>query len=71
MLRLMRCIRRVRPVLPPPSTFAGFRFPREVIVLAVRWLWVPNSSSTAVTRSVARRWLTGMIVDRGRCDCGI
>src|SRR5437588_4600935 len=27
----------VRPVLPPRSAFAGFRFPREVIVLAVRW----------------------------------
>ena len=37
MLKLMRRIRRVRPVLPPPSEFTGFRFPREVIVLAVRW----------------------------------
>jgi transposase, IS6 family len=37
MLKLMRRIRRVRPVLPPPSALAGFRFPREVIVLAVRW----------------------------------
>jgi transposase-like protein len=37
MLKLMRCSRRVRPVLPPPSAFTGFRFPREVIVLAVRW----------------------------------
>jgi transposase, IS6 family len=37
MLKLMRHIRRVRPVLPPPSEFTGFRFPREVIVLAVRW----------------------------------
>ncbi len=37
MLKLMRCIRRVHPVLPPPSAFTGFRFPREVIVLAVRW----------------------------------
>jgi hypothetical protein len=36
MLKLMRRIRRVRPVLPPPSAFTGFRFPREVIVLAVR-----------------------------------
>jgi hypothetical protein len=27
----------VRPVLPLRSAFAGFRFPREVIVLAVRW----------------------------------
>jgi hypothetical protein len=37
MLKLMRRIRRVCPVLPPPSAFTGFRFPREVIVLAVRW----------------------------------
>ena len=36
MLKRMRRIRRVRPVLPPPSAFTGFRFPREVIVLAVR-----------------------------------
>jgi transposase, IS6 family len=32
---LMR--RRHRRVPPPRSSFAGFRFPREVIVLAVRW----------------------------------
>jgi transposase-like protein len=25
------------PWLPPESTFAGFRFPSEVIVVAVRW----------------------------------
>jgi IS6 family transposase len=37
MLNLMRRSRRVRPILPPPSAFTGFRFPREVIVLAVRW----------------------------------
>ncbi len=37
MLKLMRRIRRVRPVRPPPSAFTGFRFPREMIVLAVRW----------------------------------
>jgi transposase, IS6 family len=37
MLKLMRRVRRVRPVLPTPSAFTGFRFPREVIVLAVRW----------------------------------
>ena len=35
--RCVRCIRRFRPILPPPSAFTGFRFPREVIVLAVRW----------------------------------
>ena len=33
----MRRIRRVRPVVPQPSAFTGFRFPQEVIVLAVRW----------------------------------
>jgi transposase-like protein len=28
---------RPRPSLPPGSAFAGFRFPLEVIVVAVRW----------------------------------
>jgi transposase-like protein len=28
---------RRRPCLPPTSAFAGFRFPAEVIVVAVRW----------------------------------
>jgi transposase, IS6 family len=37
MIKRMRRSRRVRPVFPPRSAFAGFRFPREVIVLAVRW----------------------------------
>jgi transposase, IS6 family len=37
MINCMRRSRRVRPVLPSRSAFAGFRFPREVIVLAVRW----------------------------------
>ncbi len=37
MLKRMRRIRRARPVLPPPSAFTGFRFPQEVILLAVRW----------------------------------
>jgi IS6 family transposase len=37
MLKRMRRSCCVRPVLPPRSAFAGFRFPREVIVLAVRW----------------------------------
>jgi hypothetical protein len=37
MLKHMRRSCCVRPVLPPRSAFAGFRFPREVIVLAVRW----------------------------------
>jgi transposase-like protein len=26
-----------RPALPPTSAFAGFRFPAEMIVVAVRW----------------------------------
>src|SRR6266705_2346058 len=30
-------IHRLRPVSAPPSAFAGFRFPPDVIVLAVRW----------------------------------
>jgi transposase, IS6 family len=33
----MRFHRRRRPVEVPPSGFAGFRFPAEVILLAVRW----------------------------------
>jgi transposase-like protein len=37
MLKRMRRIRCVHPVRPPRSAFTGFRFPREVIVLAVRW----------------------------------
>jgi transposase-like protein len=37
MLKRMRRIRRVHPVRPPRSAFTSFRFPREVIVLAVRW----------------------------------
>jgi hypothetical protein len=28
---------RPRPWLPPTSAFAGFRFPPDVIVVAVRW----------------------------------
>ena len=27
----------VRPVQPPRAAFAGFRFPPEVILIAVRW----------------------------------
>jgi transposase-like protein len=33
----MRTARPSRPSIPPRSTFAGFRFPSDVIVLAVRW----------------------------------
>jgi transposase-like protein len=33
----MRSTRRSRQSIPPRSAFAGFRFPPEVIVVAVRW----------------------------------
>jgi transposase-like protein len=33
----MRLTRRTVLPVPPRSAFAGFRFPPEVIVLAVRW----------------------------------
>jgi transposase-like protein len=33
----MRTAHRSRWSIPPRSTFAGFRFPSDVIVLAVRW----------------------------------
>jgi transposase-like protein len=33
----MRLAARQRPMTPPRSAFAGFRFPPEVIMLAVRW----------------------------------
>ena len=29
--------RRIRPIQPPRPAFAGFRFPPEVILIAVRW----------------------------------
>ena len=33
----MKCGRLARPIHQPDSAFAGFRFPPEVILLAVRW----------------------------------
>jgi len=33
----MKCYRSDRPVRQPSSAFAGFQFPPEVILLAVRW----------------------------------
>ena len=33
----MRTTRPSRPSIPPRSTFAGFRFPSDVIIIAVRW----------------------------------
>jgi transposase-like protein len=60
MLKLMRRIRHVRPVLPPPSAFTGFRFPREVIVLAVRWYLRYGLSYRDVEELLAER---GVVVD--------
>jgi len=34
---IMRTAHRHRPTIPPRSAFAGFRFPPDIIVLAVRW----------------------------------
>src|SRR5436305_10853989 len=58
MLKLMRRICRVRPVLPPPSAFTGFRFPREVIVLAVRWYLRYGLSYRDVEELLAERGIT-------------
>ena len=33
----MKDFRLIRPIQPPRSAFAGFRFPPEVILIAVRW----------------------------------
>jgi IS6 family transposase len=58
MLKLMRRVRRVRPVLPPRSAFTGFRFPREVIVLAVRWYLRYGLSYRDVEELLAERGIT-------------
>ena len=34
---MRRCRSRRPPIAAPPSAFAGFRFPPDVILLAVRW----------------------------------
>jgi hypothetical protein len=55
--------RRHRRVSPPQSGFAGFRFPREVIVLAVRWYLRYGLSYRDVEELLAER---GVEVDRSR-----
>jgi transposase, IS6 family len=55
MLKRVRRSCRVRPVLPPSSAFAGLRFPREVIVLAVRWYLRYGLSSRDVEELLAER----------------
>jgi transposase, IS6 family len=51
----MRRHRRRRPVEAPPSGFAGFRFPAEVILLAVRWYLRFGLSY----RDLEERWPSG------------
>ena len=46
----MRTTRPSRQSIPPRFTFAGFRFPPDVIVLAVRWDLRPRRGSTAGRR---------------------
>jgi transposase-like protein len=54
----MRTAHRSRRSIPPRSAFAGFRFPVDVIVLAVRWYLrfglsyrdVEDSSASGVSR---------------------
>jgi transposase, IS6 family len=50
--------RRHRRVPPPRSSFAGFRFPREVIVLAVRWYLRYGLSYRNVEELLAERGVT-------------
>jgi transposase-like protein len=46
---------RLRPWLPPKSAFAGFRFPAEVIIVAVRWYLRYNLSYRDVEELLAER----------------
>jgi hypothetical protein len=38
---------------------------RNSLISGSAMVWVPNSSSTAVTCGITRRWPSGMIVGRG------
>jgi transposase-like protein len=51
----MRLSIRPRPWLPPKSAFAGFRFPAEVIVVAVRWYLRYNLSDRDVEELLVER----------------
>ncbi|MET8312273.1 IS6 family transposase [Micromonospora sp. NPDC005173] len=46
---------RFRPWLPPKSAFAGFRFPPEVIVVAVRWYLRYNLSYRDIEELLVER----------------
>ncbi len=51
-MRLSSCR---RALLPAPSAFAGFRFPAEVIVVAVRWYLRYNLSYRDVEELLLER----------------
>jgi transposase-like protein len=51
----MKSSMRPRPWLPPKSAFAGFRFPTEVIVVAVRWYLRFNLSYRDVEELLVER----------------
>ena len=60
------------PWSPPVSAFAGFRFPSDVIVVAVRWYLRYNLSyrdveELLVERGVEVDHVTGMGLRGGRC----
>jgi transposase-like protein len=46
---------RPRPWLPPTTAFAGFRFPAEAIVVAVRWYLRYNLSYRDVEELLVER----------------
>ena len=54
----MICSARPRPVLAPRSAFVGFRFPVEVIVLAVRWYLRYGLSYRDVEELLSERCVT-------------
>jgi transposase-like protein len=57
--RQAELMRRYRRRVPPPqSGFAGFRFPREVIMLAVRWYLRYGLSYRNVEELLAERGIT-------------
>jgi hypothetical protein len=64
---LMR--RRRRRVPPSRSSLAGFRFPREVIVLAVRW-YLRSQSYRDVEELLAERGVRVDHVTICECRCG-
>jgi transposase-like protein len=51
----VKSLTRSRPWLPPKSAFAGFRFPPEVIVVAVRWYLRFNLSYRDVEELLVER----------------